>query len=134
MNKSFLFKELIREWDYERNSPLKPKDVTAYSNKKVWWHCKNGHYWQAVIAKRTYYKSGCPYCGGQKPCEENCLFTLKPSLSREWHPRSNFNLTPKDVTPFSNKKVWWRCKKGHSWRAVIYSRSRGTGCPLCRKG
>jgi hypothetical protein len=36
-----------------------------------------------------------------------------------------------DVTPNSDKKVWWKCKKGHEWQAIIGSRNRGNGCPVC---
>ena len=31
----------------------------------------------------------------------------------------------------NTKKVWWRCKKGHEWEAVISSRTAGRGCPYC---
>lgn len=31
----------------------------------------------------------------------------------------------------SGKKVWWKCQKGHSWKASIVSRNRGNGCPIC---
>jgi hypothetical protein len=32
----------------------------------------------------------------------------------------------------TRRKVWWRCPKGHSWRAAVYSRTTlGTGCPVC---
>ena len=33
------------------------------------------------------------------------LEEIKPNLSEQWHPTKNGNLTPKDVTPCSNKKV-----------------------------
>ena len=61
------------------------------------------------------------------------LYLLKPLLVREWHIRKNRGLTPKDVTPGSGKKVWWICGQGHEWEAVIYSRSRGSGCPYCSR-
>jgi DNA-directed RNA polymerase subunit RPC12/RpoP len=35
------------------------------------------------------------------------------------------------VTHGSNKKVWWKCKKGHEWQSMILSRSKGNGCPYC---
>ena len=38
---------------------------------------------------------------------------------------------PADVTPGSNKKVWWQCPKGHEWQAVIHNRVKGQGCPYC---
>ena len=32
----------------------------------------------------------------------------------------------------SNKKVWWKCSKGHEWEAVISSRTGSDrGCPIC---
>ena len=30
------FPDLAREWDHEKNAPLKPDEVTSHSNKKVW--------------------------------------------------------------------------------------------------
>ena len=46
----------------------------------------------------------------------------------------NNTISPEEVMPGSNKKVWWKCKLcGHEWEAVINNRNRGTGCPNCRK-
>ena len=38
---------------------------------------------------------------------------------------------PDTVTPGSHRKVAWKCQSGHSWEALIYSRSSGIGCPVC---
>jgi hypothetical protein len=62
------------------------------------------------------------------------LLIAKPNLVKEWHPTKNIGVRPGDLTPGSSKKVWWICSAGHEWKAVIYSRSRGSGCPLCSKG
>ena len=36
------------------------------------------------------------------------------------------------LTLGSDRKVWWRCSKNHSWQARIGSRYRsGAGCPVC---
>lgn len=43
----------------------------------------------------------------------------------------NAPLTPKDVTSYCNKAHWWRCYRGHSWKAVVSNRHLGTGCPYC---
>lgn len=56
---------------------------------------------------------------------------LSDNLFREWHPTKNGELTPKDVTCGSNKKVWWMCEKGHEWEAIIVNRTKGRGCPYC---
>lgn len=51
----------------------------------------------------------------------------------EWHPSRNGDLNPRNVTPGSGKKAWWICADGHEWEAAIYSRNRGSGCPICNK-
>ena len=68
---------------------------------------------------------------GQALCEENSLETLNPSLAKEWHPTANGSLTAKDVRPWSNKRVWWICGKGHEWEAALSNRTAGRGCPHC---
>ena len=47
-------------------------------------------------------------------------------------PFKNGTLTPHDVLPKSNKKVWGKCFKGcPSYQAIIADRSHGRGCPYC---
>ena len=60
-NISTVCPELIKEWDFEKNSPLKIESLTKGSTKKVWWKCSKGHEWQAVIRDRNK-GSGCPEC------------------------------------------------------------------------
>ena len=38
-------------------------------------------------------------------------------LKAEWDQEKNAPLRFEDVTPGSDRKVWWRCDKGHSWPA-----------------
>jgi len=59
------------------------------------------------------------------------LHITNPNLAKEWHPSRNAGLNPRSVTPGSGKKVWWICADGHEWKARIYSRNRGSGCPFC---
>ena len=57
-----------------------------------------------------------------------------PELVKEWHPTKNGDLTPKDVTYGSDKKVWWKCHKqdDHEWQASISKRTiSGRACPVC---
>ena len=65
------------------------------------------------------------------PLEQMSLATLNPEIAKEWHPTKNKPLTPKDVVPGSNQKVWWKCKKGHEWEAQIWNRNNGSGCLYC---
>ncbi len=63
------------------------------------------------------------------------LHKLCPDLAKEWHPTNNGNLTPKDVTAGSSKKVWWICSKNknHEWKVIIKNRNKGIDCPYCFK-
>ena len=53
--------ELLKEWDYEKNGDLKPTQVIAHNDKKLWWICCNGHSYQSTI-KRRKRGLGCPIC------------------------------------------------------------------------
>ena len=122
---------LASEWNYEKNGNLSPKDFMVSSGVKVWWKCNKEHEWQATINHRNNGK-GCPYCKGKYTVKgENDLQTVNPSLANEWNHAKNGELTPLDVLPKSNKKVWWKCAKGHEWQAVVYDRNNGKGCPIC---
>jgi hypothetical protein len=122
--------ELIEEWNFVRNGELNPHDFSSGSHKKVWWKCKKGHEWEAVIHSRSYGKK-CPYCSGQKVNHENSLAALIPALAGEWSNERNDCITPDTIASRSNKRVWWRCSKGHEWRATVYSRAKGSKCPFC---
>ncbi len=123
--------KLMSEWNSERNSMLQPDKTAVNSGIKVWWKCNQGHEWQAIVQNRNK-GSGCPYCSGFKAIEgKNDLKTVNPDLAKEWNHKKNGSLTPENVTANSNKRVWWKCKKGHEWQATIHSRNKGTGCPYC---
>ncbi len=126
--------QLVSEWHPTKNGELSPIDVKEFSNKKVWWKCSKGpdHEWQATVANRSK-GSGCPFCAGQRATAANCLASINPELSVEWHPTKNGTLTPRDVCVSSSKKVWWKCEEGsdHEWRSTVANRTTGNGCPIC---
>ena len=101
------------EWDYERNAPLTPQDVSKGSGRKVWWKCsKCGWRWRKSVGLRTTPKkrSGCPVCSNAElVAGVNDLETKRPDIAVRWHPTKNGDLTPHDVTAGSQKKVWWKC-------------------------
>ena len=68
-----------------------------------------------------------------KATEQYNLHLVNPGHAKEWHPTRNGDLNPRNVTPGSGKKVWWICAQGHEWEATIYSRNRGSGCPICNR-
>lgn len=129
--------DLLKEWNYKRNSNINPDNIPYGSGTKVWWICSNcGSEWQATINVRTNIGAGCPYCAGKKVMEnKNDLVTLYPSLIKEWDYRKNdkINLFPNKLTRGSAKKAWWICSNcGNNWQATINHRTiRGHGCPKC---
>ena len=126
--------ELAAQWSQTKNGRLTPQQVSAYSNKKVWWCCNLGHEWQTTVSSRTFSKSGGPYCSNRKVLAGfNDLATGEPKVAAQWHPTRNAPLEPKMVMRGSTKRVWWKCPLGHEWKAVIYSRAgvQKCGCPVC---
>lgn len=135
------FPTLASEWDYEKNGDLKPHNLVYGSNKKVWWKCSVcSHSWGAQVVARTLYKTECPECEVDLkkrrnalksiPNEGESLEELYPDLMEEWAYDLN-NVSPSQLKRASKRKVWWQCKKGHEWKAAIYSRVSGNGCPIC---
>lgn len=122
---------LIEQWDWEKNIDVLPTDVHSGSNRKIWWKCSRGHEWQAPVKSRVRGYD-CPICTNRRIVKgENDLASTHPCLAAQWHPTRNGTLTPDNILGGSSKKVWWRCESGHEWKAVVYSRARGIGCPYC---
>ena len=123
--------DVAKLWHPTKNGRLSPEHVQVSSSKTVWWLGECGHEWRSKISYES--SSGkCPYCSGMRVLRGfNDLETVNPELAAEWDYEKNGQLTPKDITAGSGKKVWWKCAKGHSWKAYNHSRNRGNGCPIC---
>ena len=68
-----------------------------------------------------------------KATDQYNLAVVNPGLAKEWHPSRNGELNPRNVTPGSGRKIWWICSSGHEWQAPVYSRNRGSNCPVCKR-
>ncbi len=123
--------ELAAQWHPVRNGGLEPSMVLPRHNSKVWWMCENGHEWQASPNNRMA-GCGCPFCNQHRVIPGvNSLAMVKPEVAQQWEYGMNGKLMPDDISPFSNKKVWWSCEYGHKWKSTVASRSYGHGCPIC---
>ena len=60
-----------------------------------------------------------------------CRRNGKDDLLIQWDTAKNAPDTPQTVSHGSHREIWWRCNKGHSWQASVYSRTGGSGCPYC---
>ena len=131
-------KDILSEWDFSKNN-TDPTDYFPTSHRKVWWKCSRGHSWDMTIAHRTSMGCGCPICAnlrvevGSNDLETWCRTNHREEIIEEWDYKRN-EYIPSQVVPQSHKKVYWKCKLGHTWKAVIKDRvTRGDGCPECSK-
>lgn len=134
--------ELVDEWDYDKNYPVTPDDVSYGSAEKYWWKCKKcGKSYEASPNQRTCKKTACPYCAAkdrglsQKAtyAERNNLAKKYPELLKDWDYDKNTK-KPNEYSCGSNETVWWKCHKcGHEWQTTPNRRTgkNGTGCPVC---
>ena len=131
---STVFPELAVQWDFKKNIELSPDSIYAKSSKKVWWVCPEAidHKWKAQIKSRAN-GMGCPICSGRKVVKSNSLAIEKPKIAKLFHVEKNIPLTAYDITPFSNKSVWWKCPEGddHIWKATVANIVNGSTCPIC---
>jgi hypothetical protein len=68
-------------------------------------------------------------------CDGNSLAKRDPEVAAEWHPTKNGDRTPNDVIVGARDDAHWKCaKRGHVYRARIFSRTKGlTGCETCMR-
>ena len=133
-NLQIIHPKLAKQWHPTKNGKKTPTSVGPGHKSEVWWLCHEGHPFKAKVSSRSREPNGigCPYCLNRKVGYGNDLATRYPKLVKEWDQEKNHPLLPSEVTYASNNKVWWRCEKGHSWDAVISSRSIGNrGCRYC---
>lgn len=122
---------LASEWDYTKNENVYPGDVLAKSGKKYWWLCPKGHSYCSPVNNRQKGR-GCAICSSKKvSASENSLMVTNKELASEWHPTLNGELTPKEVTSASGRKVWWTCVNGHGFQSTVNNRKYGRGCAQC---
>lgn len=135
------FPLIAKQFHPTKNEDLLVTQLSVGSHQKCWWIGDCGHEWDAFVKDRTR-GVGCPICAGKRIGNDNCLAVVYPHLIKQWHKTKNGSLTPSQVTPKTNKKVWWVCENGHEYFASIHNRTQqilraggtvkmGAGCPYC---
>ena len=126
---------LCVEWDYKQNK-FPPTHYLPKSGARVHWKCPMGvdHRWAARIDSRAAPQdgvlNGCPFCAGRKPSLNYNLEVIYPKIAADWDNERNTK-QPSEYTPSSNHQAWWKCEKGHTWKAAINNRTSGRNCPKC---
>ncbi len=133
--------------EYDKSNPLKPDQIPNTSRDKLKWICsKCGHKWKAALRirlkpsnKNQKYRN-CEKCAHKISGNNLAISLIKkrgslkdmsPEIMKEWDYKKN-EIKPENISPYSSKKVWWLCSKGHSWEAKPSNRLIGkTNCPDC---
>ncbi len=132
--------ELLKEWDYDLNTGISPKDFVPGSTKHVHWICSNcGNKWVTDIRHRAYRKTGCPVCSESKRAQSRHELELAkrgPLTDRilllDFDYEANYPKTPNDFTRSADVMVHWKCHKcGYKWASEVNNRANGRGCPAC---
>jgi DNA-binding transcriptional regulator YiaG len=141
-NISITYPSLLKDWDYEKNV-LSPTQLGPKSDKEVYWKCRYcKKEWKSRISNRTSSGNeigGCATCTNlrRNVDPKKTLAILYPEVAAEWHPTLNkeFHISPEEIAPQSNLKVWWKClKNGHEWQSKVQARtgrSKVVECPHC---
>lgn len=124
-----LYPDVARQWHPTKNKSQTPDKCAPQSNTKVWWRCENGHEWEMSPAGR-YPGRGCPTCAEEGRAT---VAEVAPHLVKEWDWEKNGDLDPRKLTPGAHWKVHWKCEKGHTWKAAVHARVKGSDCPGCQK-
>lgn len=128
-----VYPKAAKKWDYIKNYPLTPDQVSKGSQEKFWFICdKKKHSFDTSVSAITKENYICPYCTNRKIDKSNSLSASYPEIAKEWHPTKNKNLLPTEVAPNYNKKVWWLCSKGDEYEGTCNKRVNSkSGCPYC---
>lgn len=117
--------DILKDFDYNLNAPLKPDDFTLKSQTKIWWSFQDcGHKRYMQIGNRTVKKQGC----GEGSCKNkksvNSRFTNlsfdqsiseDSRLSNMWSHNNEYK--PTNVSRLSNKSWLWICECGEEWES-----------------
>ena len=121
--------DLLDQWDHQRNEGLDPRQVGPGSHRRVWWRCLEGHAWQAEVANRARGGGRCAQCPKDSSSPTLAAY---PELLEQFDVQAHPGLDASALRASSNRKLWWRCPHGHSWRAQIRHRAlASSGCPHC---
>ena len=101
---------ILNQWDYDKNFPLTPEDVSYSSTKKVWWICSKGHSWDNSVKSRYFSADECPVCNNQRIISGiNDLPTVNPKVMESWDYEKN-TVNPHMLSERATKSVYWKCE------------------------
>lgn len=129
----YRYPQLREVWSSEKNKSSL-KSVFSTVGQKYWWNCGNGLNHFDFSSPRLKIKGQkCTVCAGRTVLKGfNDLATRRPESVLYWDFEKN-DIKPSDVVVGSDKKVWWRCNKGHSNFCKVSTQARKNfkHCRVC---
>ncbi|WP_410468544.1 zinc-ribbon domain-containing protein [Arthrobacter sp. A2-55] len=126
---------LAAEWHPTLNGAVTPETVAAGSKFRAWWDCPQHGAFQAKVGIRSATGSRCRKCtdlSRQAPKPGRSLAEMFPEVAALWDFEANYPITPDHVSGRSNRRMYFRCPKGHpSELAYVSNRTAGNGCKKC---
>ena len=125
-----------------------PECISVSGKAEVWCMCDKTHVFHRIANKMNHLqrdKDGCiicPVCNGSEIQKGvNSLGDLRKDMLAEWYWEKNneLGIDPYKISPYYNKKVWWKCKNNHYWftspnaRINQKDKSKIYGCRFCDK-
>lgn len=109
-----LFPEIFKDL-YDKEQILHPG-----TDKKVTWICSNNHKTLESVRARVRHKD----------CRKCRTVSYDEALIKKWDHSKN-TIKPDEITPGSNKIVWWTCELNHSWSRSPKNQLKSKVCPYC---
>lgn len=98
-------------WNYDMNK-INPFTIAPSTRtSKVWLNCIDTTYHPPTHVYPNDVKNHehhCSYCAKKSVCKEDSLGYKYPESFEYWSDKNN--KTPYEYLPYSNQKVWWKCK------------------------
>ena len=129
-------KDILDEWD--PSNTVKITEISRNYNHLVKFICKCGHHYEQTVCDKTNKSTTCPYCTNQKvlpgynDLKTWCYKNNREDILKDWVYDKNL-CKPENITPFSNKYIWFNCPVCHgNYGAVVSNKTaRKCGCPYC---
>lgn len=137
--------EIVKDWDYSKNSSISINEVGKSSHEVVWWKCQHGHEYKVGV--HTRIRVGCKFCNKENNKQIYIQSKIKtgfsksikesnPGLLEIWDFENN-TYDPSEISIGSNVDIFWKCQCGKSWRMQPKSLARRSSkllrnfCPEC---
>ena len=125
---------LAKFWDFKKNYPLRPEQISPYISDVVHMKCDKEHTFSRQVNRMAATKFiGCPICSSKVIIEENSFGYKYPELINVFHRTKNKGINLFKIGPTSSKDIYWTCKKNknHTHKRRAVNKAMQPECPYC---